>query len=74
MRLTDQPINRQTDQSAGNFSRRKRSRGVAPEASIAEKVFRALTAMGHEIAAEKPVSFGGGQAILKLPRGWAADY
>lgn len=47
-------------------------RGVALEAPIPEDVRQALAAMGHEIVAEEPVSFGGGQAILKLPRGWAA--
>jgi len=47
-------------------------RAVALEASIPEAVRQALKALGHEIVAERQVSFGGSQAILKLPRGWAA--
>jgi gamma-glutamyltranspeptidase/glutathione hydrolase len=31
-----------------------------------------LAAVGHELRNWEGVAFGGGQAILKLPRGWAA--
>ncbi len=47
-------------------------RAVALEAPIPEAVRQTLKAMGHEIVNERDVSFGGSQAILKLPRGWAA--
>jgi gamma-glutamyltranspeptidase / glutathione hydrolase len=47
-------------------------RRVALESPIGEDVRRALRAMGHEIIAEADVSFGGAQAVLRLPRGWAA--
>ena len=33
---------------------------------------RELTAMGHQLRDPKGIAFGGGQAILKLARGWAA--
>lgn len=36
--------------------------------SVAEK----LTALGHELRDPDGVAFGGGQAIMKLTRGWAA--
>ena len=32
---------------------------------------RALQALGHEIADERGVAFGGAQAIIRLPRGYA---
>lgn len=35
-------------------------------------VAEALEAMGHELRSPDGVAFGGGQAILKLARGWAA--
>lgn len=35
-------------------------------------VAAALEAMGHELRSPDGVAFGGGQAILKLARGWAA--
>jgi gamma-glutamyltranspeptidase/glutathione hydrolase len=47
-------------------------RRVALESPIPELVRRALEAMGHEIANEQGVAFGGAQLIMKLPRGWAA--
>ncbi|MGH7504538.1 MAG: gamma-glutamyltransferase family protein, partial [Longimicrobiales bacterium] len=47
-------------------------RTIALEAPIPEDVRTALAAMGHELTDEARVSFGGAQAILKLPRGWAA--
>jgi len=31
-----------------------------------------LVSLGHELRDPEGVAFGGGQAILKLPRGWAA--
>lgn len=47
-------------------------RRVALETPIDEATRKALTAMGHEIIAERSVAFGGAQLVLKLPRGWAA--
>jgi gamma-glutamyltranspeptidase/glutathione hydrolase len=47
-------------------------RRVALESPITDAVRRALEAMGHEIAPERGVAFGGAQLIMKLPRGWAA--
>lgn len=38
------------------------------DAAVAEQ----LTALGHELRDWEGVAFGGGQAILRLPRGWAA--
>ena len=31
-----------------------------------------LTAMGHELADERRTQFGGAQAIIRLPKGYAA--
>ena len=42
------------------------------EAPIPEEVRRALEAMGHQVAPLPPGSAGGGQAVMKLARGWAA--
>ena len=47
-------------------------RRVAIEAPVGEKVRRALESMGHELIDESGASFGGGQAIMRLVRGWAA--
>jgi gamma-glutamyltranspeptidase/glutathione hydrolase len=47
-------------------------RRVALEAPIAEPVRSALTAVGHVIVDELAVAFGGAQAIMRLPRGYAA--
>lgn len=47
-------------------------RRVALEAPIGEDVRRALAALGHVIADERAVAFGGAQAIIRLPRGYAA--
>ena len=47
-------------------------RRVALEAPIRDEVRRALAALGHEIADERVVAFGGAQAIIRLPRGFAA--
>ena len=46
-------------------------RRVALEAPIDDGVRRALTALGHVIADERSVAFGGAQAIIRLPRGYA---
>lgn len=46
-------------------------RRVALEPAIDDDVRRALTRLGHEVADERTVSFGGAQAIMKLPRGYA---
>ena len=47
---------------------------VALEAPITDGVRASLTAMGHVIVDERtqPVSFGGAQAILRLPTGSVA--
>ena len=45
---------------------------VAFETPISEDVRRALAAMGHEIVDETQVAFGGSQAVMRLPHGWAA--
>jgi len=47
-------------------------RNVALEAPITDDVRAALAALGHEIVDEARIAFGGAQAIMKLPRGWAA--
>jgi gamma-glutamyltranspeptidase/glutathione hydrolase len=47
-------------------------RRVALETPIDDAVRRALTALGHEIVDERAVAFGGAQAIIRLPRGYAA--
>lgn len=45
---------------------------VALEAPIGDAVRAALTAMGHVMIDAPPVAFGGAQAIIRLPRGYAA--
>ncbi|HKW41329.1 MAG TPA: gamma-glutamyltransferase [Gemmatimonadales bacterium] len=47
-------------------------RRVALEAPIGDAARRTLTALGHEIADERAVAFGGAQAIIRLPHGYAA--
>ena len=47
-------------------------RRVALEAAVGEPVRSALTALGHVIVDERAVAFGGAQAIIRLPRGYAA--
>ena len=47
-------------------------RRVALEAPIGDAVRRSLAAMGHEIADERAIAFGGAQLVMRLPRGWAA--
>jgi gamma-glutamyltranspeptidase / glutathione hydrolase len=44
---------------------------VAVEA-LPEPVARALSDRGHELADPRDFAFGGAQAIMRLPRGWAA--
>src|SRR5438094_8303841 len=46
-------------------------RRVALEAPITDAVRSALAALGHEVTSEAAVPFGGAQAILRLPRGYA---
>ncbi len=46
-------------------------RRIALEAPIADAVRRALAALGHELTTEADVAFGGAQAIMRLPRGYA---
>ncbi|HET9725996.1 MAG TPA: gamma-glutamyltransferase [Gemmatimonadales bacterium] len=45
---------------------------VALEAPIGDAVRRELTAMGHVIIDQPPGAFGGAQAIVRLPKGFAA--
>lgn len=45
---------------------------VAIETPVGDGVRAALTAMGHLLVDERPVSFGGAQAIVRLSRGYAA--
>jgi len=45
---------------------------VAIESPVGDGVRSALTAMGHVVVDEGAVSFGGAQAILRLPKGYAA--
>jgi gamma-glutamyltranspeptidase/glutathione hydrolase len=45
---------------------------VAIESPVGEDVRAGLAALGHELANENGVAFGGAQLVMKLPRGWAA--
>jgi gamma-glutamyltranspeptidase/glutathione hydrolase len=45
---------------------------VAIEAPVGAAVRSALTALGHDLADERRTDFGGAQAVMRLPRGWAA--
>jgi len=45
---------------------------VALEAPITDAVRDSLKAMGHVLIDQPPVAFGGAQAIVRLPRGYAA--
>lgn len=45
---------------------------VALEAPIGEAVRQGLSALGHRVVALPPGDAGGSQAVLRLPRGWAA--
>jgi gamma-glutamyltranspeptidase / glutathione hydrolase len=45
---------------------------VALETPVGLSVRDALRALGHDVISEQGVSFGGAQAVLRLPRGWAA--
>jgi gamma-glutamyltranspeptidase/glutathione hydrolase len=45
---------------------------VGIEAPVGDAVRAALTVLGHELADERAISFGGAQAIARLQRGWAA--
>ena len=45
---------------------------VALEAPITDGVRAALSAMGHMIIEQPTVAFGGAQAIIRLPKGFAA--
>jgi gamma-glutamyltranspeptidase/glutathione hydrolase len=45
---------------------------VALEAPISDSTRAALTAMGHVLIDQPPIAFGGAQAIIRLPRGYAA--
>ena len=51
--------------------RHSSGRRVAIE-KVGEDVRAALEALGHEIEDYRDTSFGGGQAVMRLPRGWAA--
>jgi len=45
---------------------------VAIEAPVGDEVRAALRAMGHDVVDERSVTFGGAQAIIRLPKGYAA--
>jgi gamma-glutamyltranspeptidase/glutathione hydrolase len=45
---------------------------VALEAPVSDAVRAALAAMGHVIIDQPPIAFGGAQAIVRLPKGYAA--
>jgi len=45
---------------------------VALEPAIGDEVRRRLAALGHVIVPDSNIAFGGAQAILRLPRGYAA--
>lgn len=45
---------------------------VAFEAPIGDSVRAALTAMGHVLIEQPTIAFGGAQAIVRLPKGYAA--
>ncbi len=45
---------------------------VALEAPITDGVRTALQAMGHVLIEQPPIAFGGAQAIMRLPKGYAA--
>jgi len=45
---------------------------VALEAPVGDAVRRQLTAMGHALVERPPGAFGGAQAIVRLPQGFAA--
>jgi gamma-glutamyltranspeptidase/glutathione hydrolase len=45
---------------------------VALEAPIADGVRTALQGMGHVLIEQPPIAFGGAQAIMRLPKGYAA--
>jgi gamma-glutamyltranspeptidase/glutathione hydrolase len=39
---------------------------------VTDSVRAALQAMGHVLIDQPPIAFGGAQAIVRLPRGYAA--
>jgi gamma-glutamyltranspeptidase / glutathione hydrolase len=45
---------------------------VALEAPVTDSVREALEALGHVLIDQPPVAFGGAQAIVRLPKGFAA--
>jgi gamma-glutamyltranspeptidase/glutathione hydrolase len=45
---------------------------VAFEAPVGDAVRAALTAMGHVLIEQPPIAFGGAQAVVRLPKGYAA--
>jgi gamma-glutamyltranspeptidase/glutathione hydrolase len=45
---------------------------VALETPVTDSVRAALQAMGHVLIDQPPIAFGGAQAIVRLPRGYAA--
>ena len=45
---------------------------VALEAPVTDSVRKALEGLGHVLIEQPPVAFGGAQAIIRLPRGFAA--
>jgi gamma-glutamyltranspeptidase/glutathione hydrolase len=61
-------------QQAADAARFRHMSGVrvALESPIGDATRAALAAMGHQIADDRNVAFGGAQLIMKLPKGWAS--
>lgn len=64
-------LNIQEAQDVGRFRHMSGARTVV-ETVIPDGVMVALRALGHDMAYASPSSFGGSQAIMKLPKGWVA--
>jgi len=64
-------MNIQEAMDAGRFRHESNAR-VIVEPVIPESVIAELKAMGHEVSIARPSSFGGSQAIIKLPHGYVA--
>jgi gamma-glutamyltranspeptidase/glutathione hydrolase len=61
-------------QSAMDVARFRHESGlrVIVESPVSDDVVAALKAMGHDVSFAKPTSFGGSQAIIRLPHGYVA--
>jgi gamma-glutamyltranspeptidase/glutathione hydrolase len=61
----------QAAQDAARF-RHNSGAAVVVESAIPENVLAGLRALGHTVSYARPGSFGGSQAIIKLPQGYVA--